>query len=419
MVSKEVFGIPWRCKKTWAAGLLVLSVTASGCSWRHSRESETVAPPVTANSPAPAQSAAVPDDLTATEAAIAASPSNQVTSSSGPPDASIINPSAPKSYVVKRGDTLWGIASMFLRDPWLWPEVWYINPQVANPHLIYPGDTLALAYGADGRPQIRLEQGGAARLDPRLRSNPNEGAIPTIPYAAIAAFLSRPSILTPEQVKDSPYVLAFRDSHEVGGTGNEIYVRHLNAPERARFNVVHIGDPLRDPDDGKVVGYQGIYAGTALVAKPGEVTKAVLIDTARETLRGDKVMPVDNDVPLTFVPTAPRTNVNGRIIAVVDGTVLIGQYQVVAINRGTRDGIANGTVLAIDRAGDSVRDTYANGASFTRKSQDLRTSFAKRVKLPDERVGTMLVFKTFNRVSYALILGATDTIELQDVVHNP
>jgi len=414
MVSKEFFGI------RIAAGLLVASVTVSGCSWRHSRESEAVtAPPVAANTQAPAQSSAVPDDLTATEAAIAASPSSQVTSSSAPPDASIINPSAPKSYVVKRGDTLWGISSMFLRDPWLWPEVWYINPQVANPHLIYPGDTLALAYGADGRPQIRLEQGGAARLDPRLRSNPNDGAIPTIPYAAIAAFLSRPSILTPEQVKASPYVLAFRDAHEIGGTGNEIYVRNLNAPERARFSVVHIGDPLRDPDDGKVVGYQGIYAGTALVSKPGEVTKAVLIDTARETLRGDKVMPIDNDVPLNFVPTAPHTNINGRIIAVVDGTILIGQYQVVAINRGSRDGIANGTVLAIDRAGDTVRDTYANGASFTRKSQDMRTSFAKRVKLPDERVGTMLVFRTFNRVSYALILGATDTIELQDVVHNP
>jgi LysM repeat protein len=419
MVSKKVFGSPWLCPKAWAAGLLVLAVTVSGCSSRHSRESETISPPVAANASTPAQTAAAPDDLTATEAAISASPSNEVTTSPTHPDASAINPSAPKSYVVKRGDTLWGIASMFLRDPWLWPEVWYINPQVANPHLIYPGDTLALAYGADGRPQIVLQQGGAARLDPRLRSNPMDGAIPTIPYAAIAAFLSRPSILTPEQVKTSPYVLAFRDSHEIGGTGNEIYIRNLNAPERARFSVVHIGDPLRDPDDGKVVGYQGIYAGTALVSKPGEVTKAVLVDTARETLRGDKVMPVDNDVPLNFVPSAPRTNVNGRIIAVVDGTVLIGQYQVVAINRGTRDGIANGTVLAIDRAGDRVRDTYANGASFTRKTQDVGTSFAKRVKLPDERVGTLLVFKTFNRVAYALILGATDTIELQDVVHNP
>ncbi len=413
MVSKVVFGT------RVAAGLLVLSVTVSGCSWRHSRENDTVAPPPPTSVSQGAQTSAAPEDLTATEAAIQASPSNEITSSGPPPDANIINPSAPKSYVVKRGDTLWGIASMFLRDPWLWPEVWYINPQVANPHLIYPGDTLALAYGADGRPQIRLQQGGAARLDPRLRSNPLDGAIPTIPYAAIAAFLSRPSILTPDQVKDSPYVLAFRDFHEVGGTGNEIYIRKLNAPERTRFSVVHIGDPLRDPDDGTVVGYQGIYTGTALISKPGEVTKAVLVDAARETLRGDKVMPIDTDVPLNFVPSAPRTNVHGRIIAVVDGTKVIGQYQIVAINRGARDGIANGTVLAIDRAGESVRDTYAHGASFTRKTQDLGSSFAKRVKLPDERVGTLLVFKTFNRVSYALILGATDTIALQDVVHNP
>jgi hypothetical protein len=383
----------------------------------HSRQSEPVAPPVASTQSAPTDPGA--RDMTATEAAILAAPTNEVTSTPGAPDASIINPSAPKSYVVKRGDTLWGIASMFLRDPWLWPEVWYINPQVANPHLIYPGDTLALAYGADGRPQIRLEQGGAARLDPRLRSDPIDGAIPTIPYTAIASFLSRPSILTSDQVKHAPYVLAFRDDHEVAGSGNEIYVKNLNATEHARYSVVHIGDPLRDPDDGKVVGYQGIYTGTALVSKPGDVSKAVLIDVARETLRGDKVMPNDNDVPLNFIPSAPRTNIRGHILAVVDGTDLIGQYQIVAINRGLRDGIANGTVLAIDRSGSVVRDVYGHGASFTRSNQDLGTSFAKKVKLPDERTGTMLVFKTFDRVSYGLILGATDTIELQDIVHNP
>ncbi len=399
------------------ASLLVMSITVSGCSWRHARESDSA--PAPATSTAPSQTDSSQSDLTATEAAIAGAPSSEATSTAAPPDASAINPSAPKSYVVKRGDTLWGIASMFLRDPWLWPEVWYINPQVANPHLIYPGDTLALAYGANGRPQIILQQGGAARLDPRLRSNPLDGSIPTIPYAAIAAFLGRPSILTRDQVKNAPYVLAFRDLHEVAGTGNEIYIRNLsNAAERARYSVVHVGDPVRDPDDGTVVGYQGIYTGTALVSKPGEVTKAVLIDAARETLRGDKVMPSDTDVPLNFAPSAPKLKVNGRIISVVDGTTVIGQYQVVAINRGARHGLANGTVLAIDRVGERVRDTYGNGASFTRK-QDLGTSFARRVKLPDERVGTILVFKTFDRISYGLVLGASDTIELQDAVHNP
>ena len=413
MVSNQVSGA------RLAAGLLVLSVAVSGCSWLHSRESEPApeAAPVAAAPDAPIDQGA--RDMTATEAAILAAPTNEVTSSPASPDSSIINPSAPKSYVVKRGDTLWGISSMFLRDPWLWPEVWYINPQVANPHLIYPGDTLALAYGADGHPQIRLEQGGAARMDPRLRSDPLNGAIPTIPYQSIAAFLSRPSILTPDQVKNAPYVLAFRDDHEVAGSGNEVYVKNLNGPNNARYSVVHIGDPLRDPDDGKVVGYQGVYTATALVSKPGDVTKAVLIDTARETLRGDKVLSADNDTPLNFIPSAPHNNVRGRIIAVVDGTDLIGQYQIVAINRGTRDGVNNGTVLGIDRAGSVVRDVYAHGASFTRKNQDLDSSFAKKVKLPDERTGTMLVFRAFDRVSYGLILGATDTIQLQDVVHNP
>ena len=416
MVSNQVLGTRLR------VSLLALTVaTVCGCaSSRHDEDSSAMPAPVTAT--APAADANAQTDLTATEAAIQAQPSNQVTSSGPAPDASIINPNAPKSYVVKRGDTLWGISSMFLKDPWLWPEVWYINPQVANPHLIYPGDTLSLAYGADGRPQIRLSsQGGSgARLDPRLRTDPIDGAIPTIPYQAIAAFLSRPSLLTPEQVKDAPYVLAFRDQHEVGGTSNELYIRKLNGSNNTRYSIVHVGPALRDPDDGKVIGYQGMYTGTALVSRAdGDITKAVLLDSARETLRGDKVLPSDNEVPLNFQPAAPRGNVKGQIIAVVDGTDLIGQFQIVALNRGQRDGIANGTVLAVDQKGARVADTYSGGASFTRNKQDVNTSFAKRVQLPDERIATVLVFRSFNRMSYALVLGATDTIALHDVVRNP
>ncbi|HVW71440.1 MAG TPA: LysM peptidoglycan-binding domain-containing protein [Steroidobacteraceae bacterium] len=409
MVSNQVLGV------RVVAGLLVLSGTLAGCASH--RETEP-AKPASQAVPVTAETTADSGEMTATEAAISTQPSTQVTAApadNGP----VINPTAPKSYTVKRGDTLWGIASMFLRDPWLWPEVWYINPQVANPHLIYPGDTLALAYGADGKPQIRLESGGAARLEPRLRSTPLDSAIPIISYQAIAAFLTRPSILTSDDVKHAPYVLAFRNDHEVAGDGNEIYVRNLNGPERARYSIVHVGAPLRDPDDGKVVGYQGVYTGTAIVSKTGEVSKAVLIDAARETLRGDKVMPAESDTPLNFTPSAPQKNIKGRIIAVVDGTDLIGQYQVVAINRGIRDGLINGNVLAIDRAGERIRDTYANGASFTRKAQDFGTSFARKVRLPDERTGLLIVFRTFDRVSYALVLGATDVIQLMDVVHNP
>jgi hypothetical protein len=153
------------------AGLLVL-VTVSGCSWFHHRSDEPAVAAMPSPSQVPDSGDAPPvDEMTATEAATSgAGASASAEPSSAPADSgSIINPNAPKSYTVKRGDTLWGIASTFLRDPWLWPEVWYINPQVANPHLIYPGDTLALAYGRDGKPIIRLEQGGAARLDPRFR----------------------------------------------------------------------------------------------------------------------------------------------------------------------------------------------------------------------------------------------------------
>jgi hypothetical protein len=322
-------------------------------------------------------------------------------------------------YTVKRGDTLWGIASMYLKDPWLWPEVWVINPQVPNPHLIYPGDTLALAYGGDGRPLVSLEQAGALRLDPRLRSTPLDSAIPTIPYNAIAAFLSRPSVMTEDEIRHAPYVLAFRDMHQVGGDANEAYISDLAATENARFAVVHVATALRDPDDGKVVGYEGIYTATALVRRPGSPAKTVLIDTARETVAGDRLLSADNsETPITFTPRAPGADVRGRIIDVVGGTDLVGQYEVVVINRGKRHGLEPGHVLAVDEAGDVVRDLYRGGKQIG-DTNGVGTSFAPKVRLPDERVGTMLVFKVFDRVSYALILQATDTIHVQDVVHNP
>ncbi|MGH8139493.1 MAG: LysM peptidoglycan-binding domain-containing protein [Steroidobacteraceae bacterium] len=401
------------------AGLLLALVVSAGCSWLH-RGSESPAVAAMPPAPPPPDSAEAPplDEMTATEAA--SSGAGTAAAAQSPADsASIINPGAPKSYTVKRGDTLWGIASMFLRDPWLWPEVWYINPQVANPHLIYPGDTLALAYGRDGRPQIRLEQGGAARLEPRLRSSPLEGAIPTIPYAAISAFLSRPSVLTSEQVRNAAHVVAFREEHVVAGTGHEVYISDLNASPNSRYSIVHVGDELRDPDDGKVVGYEGIYTATALVSRPGNPTKALLTDAARETLQGDKVLAADLDVPLNFMLRAPRNDVHGRIISVIDGTRAIGQYQIVVINRGKRHGIDAGHVLAVDQAGQVVRDVYGNRSGFSRYFGETGSAFAPKVKLPDERAGTLLVFKSFDRVSYALIVGASNTIHVGDVVHNP
>jgi LysM repeat protein len=396
-----------------AAGLLILSV-ASGCM--HTRQPAS-APEVQA--PPPAQTAPAPQ-MTATEAAIAAAgsgaqPAPAAAPSGEPP---VVNASAPKHYVVKKGDTLWGIASMYLRDPWLWPEVWVINPQIPNPHLIYPGDKLLLAYSGDGRPQVSVEQAGEVRLDPWLRSSPLESSIPTIPYSAIQGFLSHPTVLTTDEIRRAPYVLAIRDMHEVAGSGLEVYVSHLDALQNARYNIVHVEEPLRDPDDGALVGYEGVYTATALVERPGHPAKAALIDTARETLRGDRLVSADEETPVNFELRAPTGDVHGHIIAVIGGTNLIGQFQVVAINRGKRHGLEPGTVLAIDGAGDVVRDLYRHGANIG-DTNGVGTSFAPKVELPAERVGTLLVFKVFDRVSYGLVVGASDIINRGDIVRNP
>jgi len=387
---------------------VAIAALLSGCSMFGHREESSTPPPVAA----PAQTAAAPEeDLTATETALetAAAPAD---TGGSPPTSAAIRPDAPKSYTVKRGDTLWGIASLFLKDPWLWPEVWIINPQVQNPHLIYPGDTLALAYGANGQPQIRLTSGGEARLNPRLRSSPLEGAIPTLPYAAIKAFLTKPAVLTKDQIKKAPSVLAFREKHIIGGSTNDIYVRNLNAPEGARFSVVHVGEALRDPDNGDVLGYEGIYTATASVTTTTNPSKAVLSDSARETLVGDKLITVDTETPLNFVISSPPPNLQGRIINVLDGTDLIGQYQVVTINRGSRHGVVPGNVMAIDQAGEIVTDR--GDRSFSSK-----LGFGKKVQLPSERAGTLLVFRTFDRLSYGLVVGASTEIHVADYVRNP
>jgi LysM repeat protein len=398
------------------AGLLILSLAVTGCS--HFRSHEDAAPaPTQANTQPQAQASAAAPEMTATEAAIASGNAAPAAPSAEVDTRGMVNPTAPAHYTVKRGDTLWGIASMYLKDPWLWPEVWVINPQVVNPHLIYPGDQLALAYGADGRPQISLEQAGAVRLDPRLRSSDLDGSIPTIPYAVIAAFLGRPAIMTEEEIRHSPYVVAFRDEHQVGSTNNTAYVRALPATPASSYAVVHIAGPLRDPDDNSVIAYEAIYTATAQVERAGDPAKTVLSDSARETLRGDRLVSGDlSQTPMNFTPRAPAGNVRGQIIDVVGGTDLVGQYQIVAINRGKRHGIEPGTVLAIDEAGYEVSDVYRRTGTV---GDTESKTFAPKVTLPEERVGTVLVFKVYDRVSYALVVNATDTIHVQYVARSP
>lgn len=319
---------------------------------------------------------------------------------------------APDEYVVKEGDTLWDIASTFLRDPWYWPEVWYVNPQIENPHLIYPGDVLALV-SIDGQQRITTVRGSTYRLSPQARVTPLTESIASIPYDQISSFLSKGLVLERSQVQQLPYILATRGDHLVASAGNDVYIRGgAPAPTGTRYSVVHVGDELRDPDDNDVLGYQGIYVGEGALSRGGDPATVSLTDTNREALNGDRLVPETMEIPLTFFPKAPDVNVEGRIISVVDGVSLIGSYQVVVLNRGTRNGLAPGDVLTVYQAGEEVVDRYAGGAF-------LGVGGGEKVTLPDEEAGTVMVFKVYDRIGYALVMEATSDIHVLDAVRNP
>jgi len=396
---------------------LVLAIAAvTGCR----TEPPPRAPQAVVQDDGAVQGTVVGDPRTAMEAAI--DTGTGATTSALPPQAHEglqLAPGAPDSYTVKRGDTLWGIAKVFLKDPWYWPEIWQVNPQVQNPHLIYPGDTLHLVY-VNGRPRIVLQPGSlervnGARVMARVRSQPLEAAVTTIPYETVAAFMNKPMVLEEKQIKTSPYVLSTRDSHVVMSEGNTVYARGFTAPVElgAHYNLVRVGEALRDPDDNRILGYNGVYTGTGHVTRGGDPATLIMTQSTRETYPGDKLLPGDVDVPLDFMPSPPKMKVKGRIMLVSDGVSIIGQYEVVVINRGIRDGLQPGNVLAVYSASEPVYDNSKNGFVHA------PSLFAKKVELPEERTGTFMVFKTFDRMSFGLIMEATDVIRVADDVQSP
>ena len=329
------------------------------------------------------------------------------------PPTPVLNPSHPDSYVVQTGDTLWDISSMFLRDPWLWPEIWQINPQVENPHLIFPGDTLSLAYLDDGRPVIQVERGpqvtgpgGFERLSPRIRSTPLEDAITTLPYDVVAPFLSRPRVIERDQIDDLPYIVAHREGI-VGSEGRDVYARGIDeAPIGTVFNVVERGEELVDPDDNDLLGYQGIYVGQGRVTRTGDPATIRLLQGEREAVVGNYLMEEEDANLRDFVPHSPNTEIDGRIISVLSGVSQIGQYHVVVINRGSAAGLEPGHVLRAFQTGRVIEDTQ-------------RGAFGQKVRLPDEPAGTMMVFRTSERLSYALVMEVSTPLTLLDAVRNP
>ena len=309
----------------------------------------------------------------------------------------------PNEYVVQVGDTLWDISAKFLSDPWYWPEIWYVNPDIENPHLIYPGDVLGLIY-IDGQPRISTVRGSAYRLSPQARVTPLSQAIPSIPYESVAAFLSSGVVLEKSEADALPYLLETRGDHLIASAGNEVYVRgNSNDVVGQRYSVVHVGDPLIDPDDNRLVGYHGVLVAEGRMTRGGDPTTVSLTDSNQEAIIGDRFLPESADVPLNFFPRSPSGNVDGRIISVVGGVTQIGQYQVVVLNRGARDGLAVGDVLTVFQYGEEIRDRIGGGT----------------VRLPDEAAGTVMVFKVYDGIGYGLVMEATHVIHIHDAVRNP
>ena len=325
-----------------------------------------------------------------------------------------LKPGHPDVYTVVRGDTLWDISGKFLSKPWLWPEIWQINPQIPNPHLIYPGDEIALVY-VDGQPRLQLRRGDAGRtvrltpsdtvsLQPQIRATPLESAIPAISLDAIQGFLVQNRVIEREILDAAPYVVQGESERLVLGAGDKIYVRGT-LPDSESFSFVRHGPVYLDPETNELLGQEATYIGLGKVTSIEEDIATLRVSSTREEIQiGDRVMPTEERrVDSTFFPSAPEGEVRGQIISVFSGVTQVGQYDVVVLNRGEREGMAVGNVLAIYKRGALARDRIAN----------------QTIRLPSERAGLLMVFRTFDKLSYGLVLRAERPLAVFDEVRNP
>ncbi len=328
-----------------------------------------------------------------------------------------VKTSYPRQYTVKKGDTLWDISGLFLQDPWYWPEIWQDNSQIKNPHLIFPGDVLTLVY-VNGRPKILVNDaqhralaqssnGKVKRLSPTVRTTSLEASIKSIPGDAIRQFLSKPRVVTKEQLEAAPYIVGSQDNHLILGTGSRVYIRGEIEKERVRFAVFNPGDELRDPVTDELLGYEAKYAGDVHITTYGDPASGDVTYSEREILIGDRLLHEDRSKrDNQYFPHVPDDEVDAQIISLYDAMFGVAQYQIVVINKGERDGLEVGHILATFTQGDTIRDRHNSSGNRT-------------VTLPNERSGLVMIFRTFDRVSYALTMESIRVIHKNDAVHKP
>ena len=352
---------------------------------------------------------------------------------------------APESYTVIRGDTLWSISGRFLKEPWRWPEIWKMNQeQIRNPHLIYPGDVIVL--DRSGRDvQLRVSRGDTVRLSPKVRVEPLAAkAVPTISPADIEPFLSKPLVVGATELDGAARIIATDEDRVALGAGDVAYVEGVSKEQGAVWSIYRRGDALVDPDTNQTLGYLATYVGEARVQHFGEVSKIEITRSEREVTNGDRLLPAAKEVPVfSYVPRAPAKPVKGRIVSTYGSLVETGPRSIVALSKGSADGLEVGHVLAIYRTQPGARYALRTaplwGRSGPTGDDSPRTYYSEQLtprdaslyparqpitefdlaKFPSERYGLLMVFRTFDRASFALVMEASRQVSLNDIVANP
>ena len=321
---------------------------------------------------------------------------------------------APDRYVVVKGDTLWSIAAKFLKDPWRWPEVWQLNQEeMKNPHLIYPGDVIVLDRSGQ-QPELRIDMGATEKLEPRIRvEDTSKQAIPSIPPRVIEPFLSRPLVIEPDGLENAPRIIAAQADRVYLGSGDVAYVSGIkDAKVDSQWQIYRPGNALVDTETKTTLGYEAVFLGDAKVTRAGDPATIRIFGAQREIGAGDRLVAAGPLVLKSYAPHAPGTQIQGRIIATGGGLRETGPQNVVTLNKGKNDGLEPGHVLALLRLGRIAQKT-------TRSTKWFRPDQVEATKLPDERYGLVFVFRTFDRVSYALVMSASRPVLLDDVVTTP
>ncbi len=325
-------------------------------------------------------------------------------------------PDAPDKHVVVRGDTLWDISGKFLKSPWRWPEVWQLNrEQIANPHLIYPGDVVYLDRSGDS-PRLRLGRnvdtlasasgsaGASTRLEPMVRSTPlDRDAIPTMNQSAIQVFLNRPLIVEQDGLKTHPRIVATQDGRVYLSRGDTAYVRGLPENPGEEWQVYRPAKPLLNPDTKETIAWEAMYVGAARLVRPGDPATFRIQATNEEVGEGDRLMPAVRNLVPSVAPHPPANPVTGRIVSVYRGVDQVGRNSVVAISLGKQEGLEVGNVLAVQSTGREVVDRETR----------------EKIRLPNENIGQLLVFRVFDRVAYGLVVDAHQAISVGATVTNP